>query len=74
MKEGNDAITHNFQTVKGAIGGLVTKNDMQEISSAISNVMGNRMGSPLPSYPTKKKTPIPIMPAHPNNKAPPTEV
>jgi hypothetical protein len=55
MKEWNDVTTNNFQTFKSAIDGLATKDDMQEISSAISNVMGKCMGSPLPSYPTKRR-------------------
>jgi hypothetical protein len=39
MKEGNDATTQKFQAVKGAIDGLVTKDDTQEISSVISNML-----------------------------------
>jgi hypothetical protein len=71
MKEGDDATTHSFQTVKCAIYGLVTNDDMQEISSEISYVMGERMGLLLPLSTMKKRTPIPIMTAHPNNTAPP---
>jgi hypothetical protein len=55
MKEGNDTTTTNFHTVKGAIDALVTKDYMQEISSAISTIMGKHMGATLPSSTKKNK-------------------
>jgi hypothetical protein len=55
MKEGNDTTTTNFHTVKGAIDTLVTKDDMQEISSTISTIMEKCMGATLPSSTKKQK-------------------
>jgi hypothetical protein len=45
IKEGNDTTTTNFHTVKGSIDALVTKDDMHEISSAISTIMEKRIGA-----------------------------
>jgi hypothetical protein len=73
-KEGNYETTNKFQTIKDSSYTLVTKDGIQDISSAISTVMGKHMGSLLPSSPKKKKTPTPLMTADPNNTAPPTEV
>jgi hypothetical protein len=55
MKEGNDTTTTNFHTVKGDIDALLTKDAMQDISSAISTIMEKRIGATLPSSTTKNK-------------------
>jgi hypothetical protein len=73
MKEGNDTTTTNFHNVKGAIDALVTKDDMQEISSAISTIMEKRIGATLSSSTTKKKK-TPVAAASPYNIPQPPEV
>jgi hypothetical protein len=60
MKEGNDTRTTNFHTVKGAIDAVVTKDDMHEISSAISTIMEKRIGATLSLSTTKKKKTTPV--------------
>jgi hypothetical protein len=55
MKEGNDTTTTNVHTVKGAIDALVTKDDMQEISSSISTIMEKHIGAILSSSTTTKE-------------------
>jgi hypothetical protein len=73
-KEGNDTITTNFHTVKGSSDALVTNDDMQEISSAISTIMEKGMGATLPSSIKKKRKTTPVTADSPNNMTQPPEV
>jgi hypothetical protein len=74
MKEGNDTTTTNVHTVKGDIDVLVTKDDMQEISSTISTIMGKHMGATLPSSTKKRKNTTHVKAASPNITTQPPEV
>jgi hypothetical protein len=65
MKEGNDTKTTNFHTVKVAIDELVTKDDMQEISTAISTIMEKRIGATLSSSTKKQNKTSPVAAASP---------
>jgi hypothetical protein len=69
MKEGNDTTTTNFHTVKGAIDALVTKDDMHDISSAISTIIEKRIGATLSSSTKKRKKTTPVAAAIPVSAA-----
>jgi dsRNA-specific ribonuclease len=73
MKEGNDTTTTSFHTFKGAIGALLTKDDMQEISSTISSIMEKHIGATLSSSTKKQKT-THVALASPYNISQPPEV
>jgi hypothetical protein len=73
MKEGNDTTMSNVHTVKGSIDALVTKDDMQEISSAISTIMEKRIGATL-SLSTKRRKTRPVAAVSPYNISQPPEV
>jgi hypothetical protein len=55
MKEWNDTTKTNFHTIECAIDALVTKDDMQEISSTISTITEKRIGATLSSSKKKQK-------------------
>jgi hypothetical protein len=74
MKEGDDTTTTNFHTVKGDIDALVTKDDMHEISSAISTIMEKRIGATLSWSTTKKKKSRPVAAAMPVSAASPYNI
>jgi hypothetical protein len=61
MKEVNATTTTNFRTVKGAIDGLVNKEDMKAISSAMYTVMDKRSRSPVPLRPSKKRATLKML-------------
>jgi hypothetical protein len=70
----NDTTTTNFHTVKGAIDVLVTNDDMQDISSAISTIMEKHIGATLSSSTKKQTKTTPAAAASPYNIAQPPEV